>query len=252
MLHPTERFSSRVDDYVKYRPTYPAEILPFLASECGFDARWRVADVGSGPGNLTRLFLDHGNPVVGVEPNRAMREAGERLMASYTNFESVAGTAEATTLPNASFDLITAGQAFHWFDPNPTRIEFRRILRQGGWVALVWNDRQLDVDRFAREYERILWDFAPGYGEVNHLDPTNGQKIEAFFGRPPRRAAFPSAQEFGWDGFLGRVLSSSYVPQRGVPGHDEIVAACERLFQEESVDGRVRFAYQTEVFLGHF
>ncbi len=144
MIDPTQRFSSRVDNYIRYRPSYPAAIVDLLEKECGLTPEWVVADIGTGPGNLTRLFLDNGARVVGVEPNREMREAGERLLRGYSTYSSVAGTAEATTLANASVDLVTAGQAFHWFDQARARREFARVLRAPRWVALVWNERRVD------------------------------------------------------------------------------------------------------------
>src|SRR4051812_26588364 len=106
MSNPTRRFSSRVENYVKYRPSYPAEVVELLAAECGLTPTALVADVGSGTGLLAELFLKNGNHVFGVEPNREMREAGERLLGSYANFTSVNGTAEATTLPDRSVDMI--------------------------------------------------------------------------------------------------------------------------------------------------
>lgn len=130
--HPTERFTSRVENYVRYRPGYPASIIPLLQERTGLQRDWSLADVGSGPGNLTWLFLDSGYLVVGVEPNDAMREAGDVLMKGYPRFSSVKGTAESTKLPDRSIDFITAGQAFHWFDPPATRAEFQRILKARG------------------------------------------------------------------------------------------------------------------------
>lgn len=247
-LNPTERFTNRVDDYVKYRPGYPIEIIATLNAEIGLMPDWRVADVGSGPGNLTRLFLDNGNPVTGVEPNDAMRSAGERLLAPYDRFTSVKATAEHTTLADGSVDLIVAGQAFHWFEKEPARAEFRRILKPGGWVALVWNDRDLQADRLSAEYERILCELATEYAVVR--DKYEGEVEMAEFLSQARRAKFSNYQVFDREGFLGRALSSSYVPQQGDPGHEEIVAALEGLFEEEQQDGKVRFAYDTQMFYG--
>src|SRR5262249_44040345 len=139
---PTRRFSSRVENYVRFRPGYPKEIITMLKSECGLNSQSVIVDIGSGTGKLTELFLENGNPVFGVEPNQDMREAGERLLKSFPNFKSVGATAEETTLPNACAEFIVAGQAFHWFDRARCRKEFGRILRPGGWAVLVWNDRK--------------------------------------------------------------------------------------------------------------
>ena len=131
MLDPTKRFSNRVENYLKYRPRYPAAIIPLLESECGLTPETLIADIGSGTGFMTEMFLRHGNRVIGVEPNAEMRSAGERLLTKYPKFSSVNATAEATALPDKSVDLIIAGQAFHWFYRQNTKIEFTRILKPG-------------------------------------------------------------------------------------------------------------------------
>ena len=148
MSDSTRRFSSRVDNYVKYRPSYPPEVVELLAAECGLTPGALVADIGAGTGLLAELFLQNGYRVLGVEPNREMRQAGERLLGDYPHFTSIDGTAEVTTLADKSVDIITAGQAFHWFDREKARAEFARILRPGGWVALVWNERRVDATPF--------------------------------------------------------------------------------------------------------
>ena len=177
---PTRRFSSRVDNYIKYRPGYPSAVIDTLASECGLTEQLIVADVGSGTGILSELFLKHGNPVFGVEPNREMREAGERRLKQYPNFTSVNGTAEATTLPDRSMDFITAGQAFHWFDRIQTRKEFTRILKGGGWVALIWNDRHIDTSPFLCAYEELLHRYGTDCEALTHRN-VDAAAIAAFF-----------------------------------------------------------------------
>ena len=152
MPDPTQRFSNRVENYRRYRPGYPPAILDLLAAKCGLSQTSVAADVGSGTGILTKLLLKSGGRIFGVEPNPEMRAAGERDLNHHLNFTSVAGTAEATTLPDHSVDLITAGQAFHWFDRDKTRAEFLRILRPGGWVVLIWNDRNISDRPFFRAY----------------------------------------------------------------------------------------------------
>jgi ubiquinone/menaquinone biosynthesis C-methylase UbiE len=148
MTDPTQRFTNRVDHYTKYRPPYPRAVLDLLRVKCGLTSTSVVADVGSGTGILSQLFLNNGNRVFGIEPNKEMREAGERRLNDHPRFTSVAGTAEATTLDDDSVDLVTAGQAFHWLDPERTRTEFARILEPGGWVVLVWNWRRKDKTPF--------------------------------------------------------------------------------------------------------
>ena len=120
MSESVERFTSRVETYAKYRPGYPVEIIDLLKRECGLTPESIVADIGSGTGKSSEPFLAHGNVVFGVEPNAAMRDVAERLFRDQPRFRSIKGSAESTTLPDSSVDLITAGQAFHWFDPLKT------------------------------------------------------------------------------------------------------------------------------------
>jgi SAM-dependent methyltransferase len=169
---PTRRFSDRVDNYVRYRPGYPAEALDILRAETGLTAESVVADVGSGTGILSELFLKHGNTVYGIEPNDDMRQAAERLLRGYPEFHSVAGSAEATTLPAAGVDFVVAGQAFHWFDRPRARAEFARILRPGGWVVLLWNARRVDATPFLRDYEALLQAYSIDYRQVRHENVT--------------------------------------------------------------------------------
>ncbi len=249
MLGPKERFSSRVDDYVRYRPSYPREILQLLQAECGFSANWRVADIGAGPGNLTRLFLDNGNIVYAVEPNREMRVAGEALLRQFPKFDCLPGSAEDTGLSDQCVRLITAGQAFHWFDQPLARKEFERILQPDGWVALIWNIRRIDETSFARRYEAILRTL-PEYEKVK-ADGAPEQELLTFFSPGAmRQATFDNEQRLTFKAFLGRVLSSSYVPQAGSPGHEEIVQSLTELFESEAIHSEVCFAYDTKVYYG--
>ncbi len=179
---PTERFTSRVDNYVRYRPGYPSGIIPLLQEQTGLAIDWSIADIGSGPGNLTRLFLESGYTVVGVEPNDAMREAGAALMADYARFNSVKGAAEVTSLTDSSVDLITAGQAFHWFDPELTRLEFERILRAPGWVALIWNKRPEGSAPLLDAWSAMLHELSPEYDIVRHRDSNAEDGMSILFG----------------------------------------------------------------------
>ncbi len=249
MLAPTARFSTRVENYVKYRPGYPTAVLDWLRTECGLTPDAVVADIGSGTGKLAELFLGNGNRVFGVEPNREMREAGERLLAGFPNFVSVEGAAEATTLPAASVDFITAGQAFHWFDRQAARREFARILRPGGWVIVVWNARDM-TSPFQQAYEQLLLSFCSEYVQVNHRDVSEDD-LRAWLGPDSfLKASFVNAQEFDFDGLAGRLLSSSYAPEPGHLNHEPMMTALTDLFARFQVEGRVWFAYETQVFCG--
>lgn len=245
-----ERFSTRVENYVRYRPGYPAAVLGLLRDECGLAPASAVADVGSGTGILAELFLKNGNRVYGVEPNREMREAGERLLAAYPDFVSVDGRAEATTLADASVDFVTAGQAMHWFDREGARREFARILRPGGPVVVVWNERLTAGTPLLEAYERLLLTYGTDYREVSHKYAEESL-IEPFYG--PGRArlkTFPNRQVFDFDGLKGRLLSASYVPEPGHPNFLPMMRELAALFDEHQEAGRVFVEYETKVYYG--
>lgn len=250
MQNSTERFSSRVGNYVKYRPGYPPAVLETLRQKCGLASDDVLADMGSGTGILAEMFLRQGNTVYGIEPNLEMRTAGEQLLASYPNFRSVNGTAEATTLPSGSVDFVTAGQAFHWFDKERARAEFSRILKPGGWVALVWNVRLLDATPFLREYEALLQAYGTDYAETRHRN-LEEQGLGKFFGdKGPHVATFSNTQLFDYNGLMGRVLSSSYTPEVGHPNHEPMLQALRALFEERQEGGKVAFKYETQLYYG--
>jgi SAM-dependent methyltransferase len=249
MIDSTKRFSSRVENYIKYRPGYPPAMLDLLKEKCGLTGGSMVADIGSGTGILTELFLRNGNQVFGVEPNREMREAAERLLGKYLNFTSLSGTAESTTLKNQSVDFITASQAFHWFDREPARREFLRVLKPGGWTVLIWNDRNL-TSPFAKAYELLLRTYGTDYEEVDHKH-ADAKVIGPFFGANGcKQAGFPNKQVFDWEGLQGRLLSSSYAPESGHPKHAPMLEALSMLFAGHQTDGKVTFEYDTLVYYG--
>lgn len=246
----TRRFSDRVDDYVRYRPTYPVELVSLLEREIGIaPERARIVDVGSGTGISAELFLRAGYAVTGVEPNAPMRAAADRMLASYTRWRSVDGTAERTGLAGAAYELAIAAQAFHWFDVPKARAEIARILAPGGYAALVWNDRKLDCDAFHAGYEAALVRWGTDYVKVRHAN-VGEEIIRAFFGCTPRTAILENHQDLDRDGLLGRARSSSYVPKPGQPGHDELFAELERLFGAQAEGGAVRVFYETKVWFG--
>ena len=244
----TTRFSSRVQDYIKYRPTYPAELLRIMERHCGFSAGSVVADLGSGTGILCELLLKNGNPVFGVEPNLEMRSAGEKLLANYPQFKSVAAMAEATTLEDYSVDFITAGQAFHWFDRDLARKEFARILKPGGWLVLVWNDRRLDSTPFLREYEALLHEYGTDYAAVRHQD-LDLEQVRAFVGSGSVGfAIMDNTQLFDFDALRGRLLSSSYTPEKEHPSYKPMLERLKEIFSQRQVNGRVAFEYETKIY----
>lgn len=249
MMDSTKRFSDRVDNYVRYRPGYPVPVLDLLREKCGLVETAVIADVGSGTGILSELFLKNGNPVYGVEPNDEMRAAAEKLLSGFASFTSVNGTAEATTLPEHCVDFVTAGQAFHWFKPDEASAEFRRIVKPGGWAALIWNIRD-EQSPFMTAYEGLLTQYAIGYREIKQS--RSHEYIPRFFGSEPAIEEFPNEQLFDWDGLLGRSLSSSYAPLAEHPNHAPLVDGLRRLFDTYAVDGRIHFPYVTRVYYGRF
>lgn len=250
MTDSTRRFSDRVENYIKYRPGYPDGVLPILRAETGLTPASVVADVGSGTGISAELFLRAGNAVFGVEPNAAMRAAAEELLRGYPAFCSVDGSAEATTLDDASVGHVVAGQAFHWFDVEGARREFARILRPGGWVVLLWNSRRMDTTPFLRDYEALLQEFGTDYREVRHDNITHAALAGFFFGDFQKRT-LDNEQRLDFDGIRGRLLSSSYAPAEGHPRHAPMLAELERIFAAHQRDGRVTVEYETEIYFGH-
>jgi SAM-dependent methyltransferase len=244
-----QRFSNRVADYVRYRPGYPAEVLTLLRSDCGLKSGHVVADIGSGTGFLSELFLKNGNRVYGIEPNEAMRQAGEEYLAAYDGFTSINGSAEATTLDDASIDFITAGQAFHWFEPIATRREFARILKPNGWVVIAWNDRRMEEAPFTRAYEDLLERFGIDYKNVKESYP-EADRIRSFLSSFSARD-LPNHQLLDWDALSGRLRSSSFTPTEGHPNYAPMMEELQRLFQANQKDGHVRMDYFTRVYFGH-
>lgn len=244
-----ERFSDRVENYVRYRLDYPAGVMAALEREIGLAPGWVVADVGAGTGLSAQLFLESGNEVYGVEPNLPMRMAAERYLAGYEKYHSVGGSAEATTLPASSVDCVVAAQAFHWFDVAAAREEARRILRPGAWAVLLWNTRRTAGTPFLAAYERLLAEFGTDYQEVRH-DRADAARLAAYFGGAYGRDAVANEQRLDLAGFRGRLASSSYLPAEGEPRFGELMAAAERAFAEHAAGGRVAVEYETEIFWG--
>lgn len=248
---PTRRFSDRVDFYTRSRPGYPQELVEFLRKRLGLTADRVVADIGSGTGLLTRLLLGMGNRVHAVEPNQEMREAAEALLGAHPGFESHDGTAEATGLPDGSIDLVAAAQAFHWFDVDRTRQEFRRILGPSGQIALIWNRRKAEGTPFLAAYEEMLLRYALDYRTVDHRKTAGPDALARFFGSGGvGTASFPNRQSLGWEGLQARLLSSSYTPLAGHRDHEPMMRELRRMFEESEQDRLVCIEYDTTVHYG--
>lgn len=247
MSNTVERFSNRVENYVKYRPDYPKEVLTLFRNEVNLQASSIIADIGSGTGISARLFLENGNTVFGVEPNAAMREAAENYLQDFPNFKSVNGTAEKTSLENDSVDIVIAAQAFHWFDKEKTRREFKRILKEKGFVALLWNERQLDSTAFLKDYEQLLIEYGTDYEKVRH-ENIGEEILQDFFQIDFRQQIFQNVQTLDFDGLKGRMLSSSYIPTEENPRFSEMLENLKTLFAEHAENGKIEILYDTKFF----
>lgn len=249
MIDPGIRFSTRVDAYVRHRPGYPDALLSKLLDATGLSAGATVADIGSGTGLFTQRLLQQDLRVYAVEPNQPMRAAAEASLGDNPLFTSVDGKAEQTGLADASQDLITAAQAFHWFDRHAARDEFRRILKPGGQVALLWNRRDTRQP-LQQAYDAILQEFAPDYGEVNHMD-VDVDEIGGFL-QPQRlqQLHFANTQRLDFNGLLGRLRSASYCPPQDSAQYIPLVTELLALFDHFAEDGHIDFDYDTQLYLG--
>lgn len=256
MTDSMNRFTNRVENYRKYRPGYPPEVLSVLQQVTGFNTQWVVADLGAGTGISSQLFLEHGNEVYAVEPNRSMRQAAKELFGDQARLHIVEGTAEATTLPDAAIDLVVAAQAFHWFNIPATRLEVRRIRTPQGWVALIWNHRQTQGSKFLVEYEQLLCTYGRDYAAIrdSHRDQ---QRLEEFFGdgQPGSKRSYQTfevAHEkwLTYEDLRGLLMSASYVPLEAQPGHANMLLDLRSIFARHAKDGLVLMKYQTELIVG--
>ena len=250
-MNTVERFSDRVENYVKYRPGYPPQVLELFREKMNLRASSVVADIGAGTGISSKLFLENGNAVVGVEPNRAMRDAATAFLKDHPNFGIVDGTAENTNLPDDSVDFVVAAQAFHWFDAGATLREFSRILRVQGYIALIWNERQLDTNAFLREYEKLLVEFGNDYEFVRH-DNLDEKILADFFQKEFERATFENVQTVDLSGLKGRIQSSSYMPGEGDARFPQMNREIERIFAKYAENGKIQILYSTNVFYAQF
>lgn len=244
------RFSRRVADYVKYRPSYPPALVQTLVDEAGLRPEWSVADIGSGTGFSSEQFLRFGCKVTGVEPNADMRAAGDTYLAGYPNFNSVEGVAEETGLADGTIDMVTAGQALHWFRLPLARIEFDRIVRPGGILAFFWNERSSTATPFMAHYMDVMERYTVEQRIAHHqdVDPAALAYLYANGVFESRRIAWLT--QLSLEQAVGRAFSSSYMPRRdsaeGAPMEAEIAA----LFDQFGENGVVDFHYETELYFG--
>jgi ubiquinone/menaquinone biosynthesis C-methylase UbiE len=267
------RFSSRVENYIKYRPGYPQAIIDLLRKECHLTTNALIADIGSGTGKLTELFLNNGYRVVGIEPDPEMRAAAEWLLQGYPRFTSIAATAEATSLADHSVDVVTAGQAFHWFEREQARREFLRILVPMGWVVLIWNIQRTAGTPFLAAL-KLFWQtyltregvHAEASGQDLSTLSHQTKAVDAWWLQPEqaeqelisplfrsgdyRLKTFENHQVYDGEGLKGRVLSSYGAPEAGHPRFTEMLEALEALFRTHQVDGTITIEQETRLYYG--
>ena len=244
LTDPKKRFSSRVENYIKYRPSYPKEIIKFLTDKKILSKQSIVADVGSGSGILSELFLKNGNKVFGVEPNSEMRRAAERILEIYPDFISISSSAENTSLMSNSIDLITVGQAFHWFNFEKARTEFKDILKSEGYIVLIWNNRKKTGQGFSSQYEQFITKYGTDYKHVRKRE----QNVDVFFNY--KKEIFHNYQELDFEGLKGRLLSTSYIPLEVNPTYEKMINELLKLFEKNEHNGKIRIEYDTEIYYG--
>ncbi|MHA2366473.1 MAG: class I SAM-dependent methyltransferase [Candidatus Hodarchaeales archaeon] len=251
LLDSTKRFTNRVNNYIKYRPSYPKITIETIieASKLSIDSK--IADIGSGTGILTELMLKQGFLCYGIEPNDDMREAAEKLLRKYKNFVSINGTAEDTTLPDSSIDLIIAGQAFHWFNTIETRKEFQRIMTSEGMVSLIWNTRRKDTP-FLKKYDELIKKYSIDYTKIQHESEKNLSSIDVLFGgqKQYKCEEYENKQVFNFESLKGRLMSSSYTPLPGHPNYKPLVNKLRYLFDEYQQNNKVTIYYTTQIYFG--
>lgn len=249
-LSSRQRFSNRVADYVRYRPGYPPALMEWIHGKLRVPSAARVADIGAGTGISTRMFLEAGHEAFAVEPNAAMRAAAEAWLAGYPRFHAVDASAESTSLDDAGIELVSAAQAFHWFDPEAVRREWARILVPGGLAVIYWNSRLLDASPFQRDYERLLLDYGTDYTRVAERY-ADDETMRRWFGAGlVATIQLPNVQRMDFEALRGRLLSSSYAPLAGDPRHEPMLAALRTAFDRHAQDGHVDIEYQTRAFAG--
>ncbi len=245
---PKKRFSDRVEKYARYRPAYPRKLIDVLKNSCQLKSGAVIADIGSGTGIFSRLLLENGFRVFAVEPNAPMRHYAEQTLSGYPGFTSRSGSAENTALADESMDAVTAAQAFHWFETEPTIAEINRILRPNGLLALIWNERKVEINQFHKAYEAALLKYCSEYDAVNHKQFTMKKIRQIFPDKQITRYHFENFQLFDLPSLTGRLESSSYCPQAQDKNYQPLMDALKNIFDRFQESGRIKKEYDCVMY----
>lgn len=241
------RFSNKVDDYQKFRPNYPPQLVELLCQKIGISPEWTIADIGCGTGISSEPFLKAGLKVIGIEPNEPMRLQAMKNLKDFQQFTAVAGSAEATTLADQSIDLLMAAQASHWFDPIPARQEFLRILKPHGRIVIFDNYRLEEASPSALAYEEILRTYGQNYSQAKHRKRNSNRQAQ-LLGKY-EVITIPNSQELDFESLAGRIRSSSYMPNAQDPEYPAVEAAIKNMFEKFQVSGKIKIEYETRVYV---
>lgn len=243
------KFTGKAKEYADYRPSYPQPLIDFIYTKLGQPTRLKIADIGSGTGKMSRCLLNMGSTILGVEPNVDMRKEAEKLFSDNPSFHSISGTGENTTLPANSVDAVICAEAFHWFDNEKSRLEFKRILKQDGLVFLIWNSFSVE-NVYAGELDALCRKLCEKNG-YNDIKVSKDERAENLFGKSNFEIKiFDNTFNQGFDGLLGGMLSASYAPKKGDDNFDEFVNGIGEIFKKYSDGGKIKTIFKTVCYFG--
>lgn len=243
-MNPTSLFSGRATDYAQYRPRYPEEAIATILEGLDNSRQLVAADIGAGTGIASRMLADRNVRVIAIEPNSEMRQAAD----SHPLVEFREATAEATHLPDASVDLVTCFQSFHWFNPSATLLEFQRILKSSGRLALVWSVWDTN-DAFTREYNDLVFQASNNRPGLPNRDSRVSTLLESPHFHNVRHCSFAYRQQLDLAGLTGLALSQGFIPHSGQE-QQQLVTDLQKLYEQGADSrGNVCLVYQTDVYL---
>jgi ubiquinone/menaquinone biosynthesis C-methylase UbiE len=240
------RFSDRAEHYKLYRPGYPDAIIDCLQKTIGLNKGFQIADIGSGTGIFSALFLKAGYGVNAIEPNPEMRMAAENKLGAYAGFKSINATAEQTTLRDDSIDLITAASAFHWFRPDEAKQEFGRILKPTGHIVLASNIQKTDTP-FSQAYKALKEKYADQSVHQNRL--TRERIDEFFYPATVTAHSFAEKQQLDEAGLKGHLLSFSTIPLDDDPRYATMMEELTGMFDLYNKRGVVQIEYESRIYV---